>query len=201
MVFFSVSPVHWTLASYSPLTDGREEKTPSSTPPDTSRRMTDPDKQKVLLDLMFQTSDQVDQDGELEALRAKMQDAVAAARVQSESSLAAIQADVEAETSRPKRLTFEMIMKRQTQLDQLSEDLVEEESKKAFQIRHLGLDRMNIGQIDNLELFHEVTHIYLQHNKIKVLEGFEENQKLRFLAVFSNLISEVQGTERIFVDA
>ena len=129
-----------------------------------------------------------------------MQDAVEAARAQSQSSLAALEADIEAEAGRAKRLTFELIMKRQSQqLEPLSEDTMEAASKKAFEIRYLGLDRMNIGQIDNLELFHEVTHIYLQHNKIKTLQGFEENKKLRFLAAFNNEITDLRSNSLTYV--
>ncbi|KAL9646487.1 hypothetical protein ABK040_006481 [Willaertia magna] len=82
----------------------------------------------------------------------------------------------------------------------------EEFFNKLFSLTHLRLDRCNIAVIENIELYSNVTHIYLQYvgnfiiiinnlnfkNNIKELSHeFKFLPNLRFLALFNNKIQRI----------
>jgi hypothetical protein len=56
----------------------------------------------------------------------------------------------------------------------------------------LRLDWLNLGQIENLEVFSQVEELFLQHNRIQKIENFEDLFKIRFLALAGNQIRKVK---------
>lgn len=62
------------------------------------------------------------------------------------------------------------------------DDIVIEEEKitaeQVINLKTIRLGHLSIGQIKNLEIFEKVETIYLQHNKIKKLQGFEHQYNL-----------------------
>ena len=61
---------------------------------------------------------------------------------------------------------------------------------------HLRLDRENIEVIENLECFSaKLTHLYLQHNRIKHISGLLCLTKLKFLCLSFNKIEHIDTNE------
>ncbi|KAH9500854.1 hypothetical protein Btru_073163 [Bulinus truncatus] len=119
---------------------------------------------------------------------------------------------------KPVRLSLHKIVERHLPPES-SECSHDEIIKELNKIRRIRLDRENIGQIDSFELLNtQVTHLYLQFNKIckiesleclpnlqvlilsenmiKIIEGIDHLQKLVFLDISNNCIEELQ-TERL----
>ncbi|XP_060076485.1 leucine-rich repeat-containing protein 46-like [Ylistrum balloti] len=93
---------------------------------------------------------------------------------------------------KPVRLSLHLIQKRH--INDAQHKSQEEIVQALNKITHLRLDRENIGQIDNLELLGDkVTNVYLQKNKIQVIQNLECLKNLTFLTLADNQISQVEG--------
>jgi Leucine-rich repeat (LRR) protein len=92
--------------------------------------------------------------------------------------------------SKPQLITTKLIQQQCGLTEFHGDDLVKEIGK----IRRLRLENLGIGSTDNLEWYSQVTHIYLQHNKIKEMGDvwlFMGN--LEFLAMFDNQIEKMEN--------
>ncbi|XP_033762361.1 leucine-rich repeat-containing protein 46-like [Pecten maximus] len=104
--------------------------------------------------------------------------------------------DVKLTEIKPVRLSLHLIQKRH--INDAQHKSQEEIVQALNKITHLRLDRENIGQIDNLELLGDkVTNVYLQKNKIQVLQNLECLKNLTFLTLADNQISQVEGLSHL----
>ncbi|XP_069111822.1 leucine-rich repeat-containing protein 46-like [Argopecten irradians] len=104
--------------------------------------------------------------------------------------------DVKFTEVKPVRLSLHLIQKRH--INDAQHKSQEQIVQALNKITHLRLDRENIGQIDNLELLGDkVTNIYLQKNKIQVIQNLECLKNLTFLTLADNEISQVEGLSHL----
>uniref|UniRef100_A0A2C9KYD9 U2A'/phosphoprotein 32 family A C-terminal domain-containing protein n=1 Tax=Biomphalaria glabrata TaxID=6526 RepID=A0A2C9KYD9_BIOGL len=74
------------------------------------------------------------------------------------------------------------------------EEIIKELNKK----RRIRLDRENIGQIDSCELLSaDVTHLYLQFNKISKIENLECLPNLQVLILSENKITTIENIDHL----
>eukprot|EP00927_Polykrikos_kofoidii_P061588 TRINITY_DN56417_c0_g1_i1.p1 TRINITY_DN56417_c0_g1~~TRINITY_DN56417_c0_g1_i1.p1 ORF type:complete len:343 (-),score=82.47 TRINITY_DN56417_c0_g1_i1:121-1011(-) len=73
----------------------------------------------------------------------------------------------------------------------------EEALERARTLRTLHLEWLDIGEIENLDLFEEAEVVYLQRNQIRRIEGLEGLPKLQFLALQNNLISKLENLSHL----
>jgi len=147
-------------------------------------------------------------DAELEEVlkeaRARSAVAVAAARAQSQSSLQTMEKEMHDAFHGPGPLTFEQIRTRNLPPELLEGGDADAITKALFSLKHVMVDGMNITELENLELMGEMSHVYLQRNKLKRLGGLQFNKKLRFVSLADNEIEEVENveclTDVIFLD-
>ncbi|XP_064617441.1 leucine-rich repeat-containing protein 46-like [Liolophura sinensis] len=91
------------------------------------------------------------------------------------------------------RLSLQMIVERHLPPEASSWDY-EEIISALNKITHVRLDRENIRQIDNLELFgSSVTNVYLQKNCIKKIENLSCLTNLVFLTLAGNKIKKLEN--------
>ncbi|OQR94281.1 hypothetical protein ACHHYP_01534 [Achlya hypogyna] len=68
-----------------------------------------------------------------------------------------------------------------------------DEVEQLLSRRTLRLDWLNIGKIENLDVFTHIRELYLQHNAISAIENLDFHTNLEFLALAHNCITKVRG--------
>ncbi|KAI9204496.1 uncharacterized protein BJ171DRAFT_619766 [Polychytrium aggregatum] len=95
------------------------------------------------------------------------------------------------EDSKPKEITFSLICKKNIPNER--EYTKDELADQVYRLTHLRLDRSNLTQVSNLELFNRLTHCYLQRNNIRTIENLETLIWLRFLILSENQLVSTAG--------
>ncbi|XP_059169567.1 leucine-rich repeat-containing protein 46-like [Physella acuta] len=98
---------------------------------------------------------------------------------------------------KPVHLDLHLIVKRHLPLE-ASQWTQNEMIQELNKIKRLRLDRENIGGIDGFELLStDVTHLYLQFNKIQKIENLECLPNLQVLILSHNQISKLEGISHL----
>src|ERR1700733_14566890 len=91
----------------------------------------------------------------------------------------------------PIRLNLNIIRSRNLSSDILSSKDSNIITESTLNLRRLYLDGLNIGILDELELFNNITHIYLQRNQLTDLNNLIYCTKLTFLCLANNNINDI----------
>lgn len=98
----------------------------------------------------------------------------------------------------PTKITMQLIAKRsfsEEEHETLSKDEIAE---TVLQLERIDLENCNIFEIDNLECFNHLTHLYLQHNHIeKISDQFLFLPELLFLSLFDNKIGTIENIHHL----
>ncbi|XP_064647689.1 leucine-rich repeat-containing protein 46-like [Lineus longissimus] len=98
------------------------------------------------------------------------------------------------ETTKSERISLHMIARRHLKKEITSSYSQEEILDELNKITHLRLDRESIQNIDHLELLGgSVTNVYLQHNRIEVIENLEYLSNVSFLTLSNNRIERIEN--------
>ncbi|XP_041366677.1 leucine-rich repeat-containing protein 46-like [Gigantopelta aegis] len=104
---------------------------------------------------------------------------------------------IDTEERKPVRLSLHLIVKRH--LPPKATSWTQQQILDALaKITRLRLDRENIGYVDSLDLLSEnVTHIYLQQNRIERINNFDCLQSIQFLTLSGNRISTIENLSHL----
>ncbi|XP_005090003.1 leucine-rich repeat-containing protein 46 [Aplysia californica] len=98
---------------------------------------------------------------------------------------------------KPARLSLHLIVRRNLSRDsnEMPQEQIIDDLNKVKRVR---LDRESIGEIDSLELLSsQVTHLYLQKNRIECIQNLECLPNLQVLVLSNNQIKEVEGLSHL----
>lgn len=98
------------------------------------------------------------------------------------------------QTHKPTRISAKLILARC--LNQKDIDMEDDEALTTalLKVTHLALESCNIQQLDNIDCYTDLTHIYLQHNLIsRIGEALEFHERLKVLVLSHNRLTHVEG--------